>query len=332
MASLITTLPSTAFPHEVDELDISATEGTEVELRYGDKVILSSSLFPIEGKIELRDVASLLDNYLTDEVCTFEIYIDGTQADYTSIIPCRIHIGYDAGDLDSFFLTRATDKYTHPNATEKLVMYATNPTIYITIVAQQTETGEVEVIEKSTSLQSNGMAILDLSNLVHKAYESYNILRYVVQLGKSKVTYHMIPNGMADNVHDFGFINSFLQEEYITLMGAASRELKVERRSAIIGGQYRNFEVEAVPHWTIGSGMMLDGMTGLFDDLVSATKVWRVEDNVQMAVTDSEFKNSDENASAIQGSVTLRETGRKYRHRIARQAKTFDITFDDTFL
>ena len=332
MATLSKYLPDIAFPHEVDELDISTTKETKVELRYNGKTVFSSTLFPIDDKIELRDVASLLDSYLSEDVCTFEVWLDNSKADYASIVPCRVRLDCDAEDLDGYFLTRATEKYTHPNATEKLTLYASKPTIYFTIVVQNNETGEVEIKEKTETLDSSGLAILNLSNLVHEAYSAYTILRYSVQLDKSKVTYHMIPDGMADNVHDFGFINSFNQEEVITLTGAAVRELKVERRSAIIGGQYRNFEADAVPNWTVNSGMMLDGMGGLFDDLISATKVWRVGDNVQMAVTDSDFKVADDNAAALQGSVTLRETGRKYRHHVAQQARTFDITFDDTFL
>ena len=332
MATLVTTLPSLAFPHEVDELDITASTSTKVELRYNGKTIFSSSLFPVDGRIELRDITSLLDSYLTASVNNFEVYIDGSRADYTSLIPCRLWVDCHAEDLDGFFLTRATEKYTHPGAREKLVLYANNPTVYITAIGQHKETGEVAKVEIVRNISSSGLAILDLFGVLNTTSDSYNILRYIVQVGKSKITYHMIPDGMADNVHDFGFINSFNQEEVITLTGAAVREMKVERRSAIIGGQYRNFEADAVPHWTVDSGMMLDGMGGLFDDLISATKVWRVGDNVQMAVTDSDFKVADDNATALQGSVTLRETGRKYRHHVAQQVRTFDITFDDTFL
>lgn len=321
-----------AFPHEVDELDILTSVDARVGLRYNGKDIFSSVLFPIDARIELRDIASLLDNFLTSEISTFDVLLNGDKVDSISIIPCRVQLDCNAGDLDGFFLTRATEKYTHPGATEKLVLYANNPTVYITAIAQHKETGDVATDELTRAISCNGLATLDLSSMLNNTSDSYNILRYIVRMGKSMVTYHMIPDGMADNVHDFGFINSFNQEEYISLTGAAVREMKVERKSAIIGGQYRNFGVDAVPYWTIESGMMLDGMEGLFDDLISATKVWRVEDDVQMAVTDSEFKNSDENAAALQGSVTMREMKRKYRHHVVQQARTFDITFDTTFL
>ena len=331
MATLVTTLPSVAFPHEVDALDITTSTATKVELRYNGKTIFSSLLFPVDGRIELRGITSLIDSYLVAEVNTFEVYLDGSKADYTSLIPCRLWVDCHAEELDEFFLTRATEKYTHPGARENLVLYANNPTVYITAIGQHKETGEVEKVEVVRKISSSGLVILNLCEMLSTTSDSYNILRYIVQVGKSKVTYHTIPDGMADNVHDFGFINSFNQEDYITLTGVAVREMRVERRSAIIGGQYRNFEVDAVPHWTVESGMMLDGMGGLFDDLISATKVWRAEDNVQMAVIDSDFKASDDNATALQGSVTLRETGRKYRHHAAQQARTFDITFDTTF-
>ena len=153
-----------------------------------------------------------------------------------------------------------------------------------------------------------------------------------MEVGDARVTFRMIPDGMADNVHEFGFINSFMQQEFITLMGGADKEMKVERTHAIIGGQYRNFQVESVPHWTVNSGEMLDGMSGLFEDFISASRVWRTGDNCELAITDSDFKSSDANDATLQGSVTLRETGRKYRHRLPKIVNTFDLTFDRTFL
>ena len=335
MATLYKELPNRAFPHEVDELDISTSNETKVELRYNGKTMFSSNLFPIDGKIELRDIASLLDSYLSEDLCTFEVWLDDAAADSTDIIPCRVRLDCNADDMDSVFLTRTTEKYTHRYAQDFIPCYkVTSDLLYAEIIIRNRESGEVTMVSEKGNVSASGIIELDCSGFfdsIDEHYPGYDIVQYTVELGKSKITHRVIPDGMADNLHDFGFINSFNQREHITLMGAASRDMKVERRSAIIGGQYRNFDVESVPYWTIKSGMMLDGMAGLFDDLISATKVWRLADDVQMAVTDSEFKNPDDNASACQGSVTLRETKRKYRHHVTKQVRTFDITFDETF-
>lgn len=331
MATLITTLPEKAFPHEVDALDISTDQPTSVELRYADKVIFKSTLYPIDGSIELRDITSLLEDYMTGSISEFSVWLDGSKKDYTDIIPCKVNIDVAAGDCgDSFFLTRATSKYTHRESKERLYCYASNPTFVVRAVVRIDNTARTIIFRKPVS--ASGIVGVDVSyNSIFKNVP-YEVLQYTVEVGDARVTFRMIPDGMADNVHEFGFINSFMQQEFITLMGGADKEMKVERRHAIVGGQYRNFQVDSVPHWTVNSGEMLDGMTGLFEDFISSSKVWRKEDNCELAITDSDFKCSDANDAIPQGSVTLRETGRRYRHRLPQTVNTFDITFDTTFL
>lgn len=331
MATLVTTLPSVAFPHEVDALDISTERETVVELKYAGKSIFKSTLYPIGGTIELRDIASLLDSYLNFSISEFSVWLDGSEADSSSIIPCRLNLDVSATDIeDCIFLTRTTCKYTHREAKELLYCYASNPTFEVKALTRNGDYTRTVIFRKS--INASGIIGVDVSyrNIFKDA--PYEVLQYSVEVGNTKITYRLIPDGMADNVHDFGFINSFFQEEYITLMGAAEREMKVERLHAIVSGQYKNYQVVSVPHWTIKSGEMLDGMEGLFDDFISATKVWRPSDYCEMAITDSDFKNSDSNDGTCQGSATLREAGRKYRHRVNKAVRTFDITFDDTFL
>lgn len=333
MASLITTLPSVAFPHEVDALDISSTAATTVELRYADTVMFKSLLYPINGTIALREVSSLLDDYLGNEEHTFSVWLDGSKVGETTIIPCMLHLDCTAAEMnEGIFLTRTTCKYTHADASE--VLHIISESRYITIrgfvKAKSGGSYFVQTFSWPVSGSETIMAV-DVSPRSIFSLEAYDLEQYTVEVGKAKITYRMIPDGMADTLHEFGFINSFMQEEYITLTGEAERELKVERLHAYVGGQYRNFQVDAVPHWTIHSGVLLDGMQGLFDDFISSKKIWRKSDNVMMAVTSSDYKTKDSSTALNGGTVTLRETSRRYRHRPVRPVKTFDETFDDTF-
>lgn len=330
MATLDTTLPSVAFPHEVDELDILTSIDARVELRYNDKKIFSSVMFPVDNRIELRGIASLLDNYLTAEIGTFEVFLNGSRADTISIIPCRVQLDCRAVDLNGFFLTRATSKYTHRESREMLYCYASNPTFVVKAAVRIGNTSRTIIYNKY--IPASGIVGVDVSYSSIFKNATFEVMQYTVEVGNSKMIYRMVPDGMADKLHEFGFINSFMQQEYITLMGGAEKEMKVERLHAIVGGQYRNFQVDSVPHWTVNSGEMLDGMTGLFEDFISSSKVWRKEDNCELAITDSDFKCSDANDAIPQGTVTLRETGRRYRHRLPQTVNTFDITFDTTFL
>lgn len=331
MATLDTTLPSVAFPHEVDALDISTERETVVELKYAGKSIFKSTLYPIDGTVELRDITSLLEDYMTGSISEFSVWLDGAKKSNTNIIPCKVNIDMAAEDCgDSFFLTRATSKYTHRKSKEMLYCYASNPIFVVKAAVRLGNTSRTIIYKKDCPV--SGIVGVDVSYSRIFKNVPFEVMQYTVEVGNSKMVYRMIPDGMADKLHEFGFINSFMLQEYITLMGGAEKEMKVERMHAIVGGQYRNFQVDSVPHWTVNSGEMLDGMTGLFEDFISSNKVWRKEDNCELAITDSDFKCSDANDSTPQGSVTLRETGRRYRHRLPQTVNTFDITFDDTFL
>lgn len=332
MASLITTISGFIFPHEVDNITVSATEQTAVKIDYNGKTVLDVQLYPIDGTIELQGIASLLQDWMDAGLGELTIYLNGTGVRSVSVIPCTLHLDRTAEEGGNHtFLTRATCRYTHADAKE-LLHYPYPELTDITIKAVIRKDGVVSILTKTeVSSDSADIVTYDVSPRVLFDLDAYEVMEYTVQVYENTVRYRMIPDGMADTLHEFGFINSFMQEEYITLTGEAERELKVERLHAYVGGQYRNFQVDVVPHWTIHSGVLLDGMQGLFDDFISSKKIWRKSDNVMMAVTSSDYKTKDSSTALNGGTVTLRETGRTYRHRLQRPVKTFDETFDDTF-
>ena len=334
MATFDTDFPNVAFPHEVDEVVINATEATAVRITFNGKELINTTLYPLDGKIELSGLADLYSGFMNEELGQLRIFLDGsTSGPICMILPCTLNLSHTYEECNGgLFLTRTTHKYTYADATELLHVVGGVNRITIQGLVRVKSGGEWFVQTFANNISgTSSISTIDVSPAKCFSLDNYELAEYTVEVGKAKMTYRIIPDGMADNVHEFGFINSFMQEEYITLMGEAVRELKMERRHAMVGGHYRNFDVDAVPHWTIKSGNMLDSMEGLFDDFISSKKVWRKSDNCAMAVTDSNFKVSDANNATCDGSVTLRETGRKYRHHIQRPIKTFDITFDETF-
>lgn len=334
MASFDTYFPETAFPHEVDEVIISATEATGVRITFNEKVLIDTTLYPIDGKIELQNVANLFTDLMDAGLGKLCVYLDGsTSGETCNILPSTLNLSHTYEECkEGLFLTRTTHKYTHAEATELLHVMASTKRISIKGLVKAKSGGEWFVQTSTNNISDTStIATIDVSPCKIFALDYYELAEYTVEVGTAAITYRMMPSGMADTLHEFGFINSFMQEEYITLMGEAERELKTERLSAYVGGEYRNFHVEAVPHWTIHSGVLPDGMLGLFDDFMSSKKVWRKEDNCQMAVTDATYKTKDGSSAINGGTVTLRETGRTYRHHLPRPIQTFDETFDDTF-
>lgn len=331
MASLITTIPSIVFPYELNQLSISSDSEVLIELKYGDKTVIASVLYPIDGTIELDNLATHIVDYLKNEIGTFTISLDGRVVATTNIIPNNMEVAATAQECYLYtFLTRTTVKHTHPAAKE-LLHFVNNGETEGVVKAIALKGGEVVSSQQKLSLTlTDDITTLDVSPSVLFSLEAYELVEYTVSIGERTMKYKMIPDGMADTLHEYGFINSFLQEEYITLMGDAEREMKMERLHAYFGGQLRNFHVEAFPHWTI-KPLIPDGMTGLFDDLVAAKELWRKEDSCILAIVESEDITSSSPAAINRGSVTLREAGRTYRHRPVRPVKTFDETFDDTF-
>lgn len=331
MASLLTTIPHTIFPYEIDYLKLSSDCATRIEMLLGGKTILDTTLFPFGGFIELFNLSSLIIDCMEAEIKILIIQIDGSEVASTNVIPNTMDLDLPGTECFDIFLTRGTSKYTHPAAKE-ILTYVDNGDSAAIITAVIRKEGKVTTTRKTLSLSSSGSGIvsLDVSPAVIFSIDDYDLIQYTVTMGSRSMTYRMIPDGMADTLHEYGFINSFMQEEYVTLMGEAERELKMERQHAYIGGQYQNFQVLAIPHWTI-KAILPDGMEGVFDDLVTSKEVWRKDDFCRMAITDSKNVTLSSSSAINEGSITLRETGRTYRHRPVRPVKTFDETFDDTF-
>lgn len=332
MASLITTIPSFVFPYELNQLTISSYSKVHISIHYNNKQILNTSLFPIDGTIELDNLSSLIVDYLKSEISELRIVLDGLLVASTKVVPNNLDVDVTAQECRLYtFLTRTTVKYTHPAAKE-LLHFVYNSETRGSVTAVAIKNGVVSTREQQLSFTlSGGIATLDVSPSVLFSLDDYKLVEYTVRVGERTMKYKMIPNGMVDTLHEYGFINSFLQEEYITLMGDAERELKTERMHAYIGGLYRNFKVEPIPHWTI-STIIPDGMAGTFDDFIAAEEVWRKTDSCLLAVVDSKDTTSSSSSAVNEGSITLREAGRTYRHRPVRPVRTFDKTFDDTFL
>lgn len=332
MATIITTLPDIAFPYELNLLKIAADSKVEVKITYAGHILMDTVLYPIDGVIELYDMAVHIIDFLKNEIAILTIALDGKEAKRLQILPNNMGVDCTAEECyTDTFMTRATVKYTHAEAKELLHFVCNSETFgIVTAVAQKD--GAVVKSQQELPLSLEGdIATLDVSPSVLFSLDGYELTEYTVAVGKRTMKFRMMPDGMVDKLHEFGFINSFLQEEYIALMGDAERDVKVERRESYIRGQLRNFHVEAFPHWTIRT-LIPDGMAGVFDDLVAAKELWRKEDGCILAITESEDKTSSSSSAMNIGSLTLREAGRIYTHHPARPIKTFDHTFDDTFL
>lgn len=331
MASLVTTLPPVMFPYELNQLEVAASADVAVKITYADKTLLDSVMTPYNGHVYLYNMATHIIDYIGSELATLSIYLDGTLVASTSILPNSMGVSAAASECyKEIFLSRASCRYTYPAAKE-LLHFVSDGETSATVRAVAIKDGLVVTSEQQLAITlPTGIVTLDVSPNALFSLVDYTLVEYAVSIGARTMKFRMLPDGLADTIHEYGYINSYMQEEYITLMGEAERDVKVERRHAYVAGQLRNFHVEAFPHWSIQTHIT-DGMAGMFDDFVSAKDIWRKEDGCVLAITDSENKTSSLTSAMNMGSITLREAGRIYIHQPVRPIRTFDSTFDDTF-
>ena len=131
------------------------------------------------------------------------------------------------------------------------------------------------------------------------------------------------------------FLNCFGVYESMTFFGVVERDTKPSRTSAIIGDKTRNYDVESVPTWKASTGELPEGMSGLMDDVVRARRLWLMDGaigDVEVTLTDNEWKRTNTSVDSLSGTVTWRMTSRRQlRARTAQDGRIFDETFDETF-
>lgn len=344
MATLLTTLPDYGFPHEYNSIRLSGTGLQKLELKSNGATIWTFNLYPgADGVLELSDFAALLRDLTADfEPRAFTISWSGGQKEFT-VLPCDIDLTTTAAEFcQRHFLSlcRGT-RTTWERAVEYVTMYAhpdlgERDTFEMTLVWVNHHTGETEpvtLMEEDQSVEelSPGMYRLAFCprDFIPPAPDLY-LLSIVVSAGKR--VQRFIPRPTMVQPASVVFRGAMGQFEAFHFFGSRLTELKPTRSTASFAGRTRNYQVKAVPEFTLTTGVLRPTETPLFEDLCASTLCYLgTLGGPELTITENELKITGDQYEAETATCTFRHAGRTPLYAPTEPAQTFDDTFDNSF-
>ena len=342
MSKLLTSINDIAFPWEVDTLAIGTTgseRSVSVELLCGEVIVLSSPLsFDDGGTVTLDDVASLLESYSDDSVKECVLKLDGVAAASWTLLPCRLQTSDTAQVwvVHSFLTAVRGERLTHVDSREYLSWWqGSSATATLSVSSVWISPSGLLKETRSLSVEAHkgiNTHSWNVSEWIPPEIDA-ELVRYSVTLGSRVQHYSLRPSEHRPAV--LCFLNSFGVYESMTFFGVVERDTKPTRTLALIGGKSRNIDVESVPTWKASTGELPEGMSGLMDDVVRSSRTWLMDGSlgeVEVVLTDNEWKRSNQSDESLSGSVTWRMSSRRQlRARTSPSGRIFDETFDETF-
>lgn len=349
MATIITNIPSVAFPWEADSFRISSDSDTVLKLELASETVLEATLTPTaSGYVDVHGIAQvLLDAMDTPfaEPLMLNIYLDGAADASAGILYSRTLGSVPALQLASrSFLTAASGgtKTTVAGATETISWYATDASetgeesVEVFAVWINPSTRAVQTTEQAIKCTGDGS--LDTADVSPSRITppdttgTWELSAYTVSLGQRRITYSIAADGRTNaDTLSVKFYNTFGQLDTFHFLGQTETELKPTYNAATIGGSYRNYRIDVQPTLTASTGALSDADAKLFADLVASTDIWRASDGVQLALTDCSSKPSTAWGASPSGTATFRESLTGQRLEPSMPADTFDTTFDKTY-
>ena len=344
MATLLTSLPSYGFPHEYNTIRLSGSALEKVELRSGVSTIWTFNLYPgADGVLELQDFASLLRDLTSDfEPRTFTLSWSGGDRTFL-VLPCAIDLMGTAADFcQRHFLSLCRgSRTTWERAVEYVTMYA-HPELgerapfEMNLVWANPHTADTEVV----SLMEDDLSVEELfpgmfrlafcpKDFTPPASDLY-LLSIVVIAGKRVQRFIMRPT--MDQPASVAFRGAMGQFEAFHFFGTRQLELKPTRSTASFAGLTRNYQVKAVPEFTLTTGVLRPTETPLFEDLCASTLCYLGRlGGPELTITDNELKLTGDKYEAETATCTFRHAGCTPLYAPTEPANTFDDTFDNTF-
>lgn len=343
MATLLTSLPALAFPHEVDTLMISTPKPVKVVVQLGDATMLDTILHPdAQGRVKVEQLADFLREHITTAT-QVRILLDGAAAGSVRVLPCRLNVSMTAvAFCRQFFLTTSPRrKTTHPHAQE-VVAWRSMGTENATIVAKWWMENRVETTTQSpnTNTDATGLTTAEVSpSLLTPPTPNAQLIAYSLTVGERTMNFRMPPKGYAvQGVVDVEFINAFGIRESFHFFGTVQREHNMTYTTARIGGRWHTLRVEENEVWKGTTGVLTRHGAELLSDLVAARGGWRRSDGAEIIIEDCDIKEEEPAGTPQMALVTWRVAKVNRGLRLPApdftntgRARVFDDSFDHSF-
>lgn len=355
MIAFKTEIPALCFPHElaVIEIDSPADEvRLTVEL---DGDIFTFDIYRMAG---IGHKVCRLDEALRDmmpvrmgatvgnsAVHTVKLTAEDGNGDSVNrtfrLLRCNVNPGMTAEHyVKARFLTMCgADKVTYPNAVEQLYIYSTEDageeySVRCTYVSEAD--GCSVVREERRGLQpkkvADGIFRLDVSPSRFTSTDadgnSLRLVAYEVRCGRRVAHYSV---RQAAHPVTLLFSNAFGVMDTLHLPQEPDAEVKPTRSVATFSGLTRNYRVVPLVELTGRTGYVGSGMAALVADLCNSTYVTD-EDGRALVLLDQEVKPTGDTSALTSCTIKWRYAQERPELLAEVQAKTFDDTFDESYM
>lgn len=361
MPRLTTKLPTLAFATEIHELDFTGgTYGTpcNILLTLGGTTVLDTNLMPdTTGHFSLSDIGWLLSTYATAAMDSrgkwlteLRIEADSKLMGTAKIMPCRQSLYINGADfVQRSFLTMAGGgcKVVPKLATERLVWMPSDEEqkqerpVSVRVTYMDLTTGETrrvgsefraeEYNDELLCYNTSPGYIVALEQCGPLSGATSQPVSYDVTVGQRTMRYRLAPwDADAAPVTTLAFTNVFGVEDSLYIYGEVEESLKPTYTQVLVGGAAYNANVEAQTEFKATTGALNAAEVALLKDVMTARHVWR--DNTPVTITAAELKGTNAYNTADSATLSWRESQSGLSVLTPLPVRTFDATFDETFL
>lgn len=351
MAIAITkSLPATCFSSTIPDVEFSVS-GTSAafDIIVDSERIYSENLFPVAGKICLRDLSSLLTPYARQSL-SVDVLIQITERSesdngattsvQTRVIYCKAEIlgNGEVIDAETFcernFLTILRGKKITAEGRLELLHYLGSEAPSVRAYYTDDSFADFTPPYFGPNIR---IRTIDVS-AHHFRSEGKTLTSYYVRVGRRGQRFEIdFSKPVCEPV--LVFENSFGCDELIYCHGLQTRSPGYERKSAVIDGMLRNYDIKELRTFKADTGVLCDSMADWLDDLFRSyyvrlvhIKGYTARIGKEITITDSKSEVTNDDAEMSRFTFSYRYAQRNHNViDIGKGTRLFDETFDYTF-
>lgn len=358
---LSTTLPTLAFATEIQDLNFLGGEPGKpcpIRLTLSGTEMFDTYLTPdTVGHFALHDLGWLISTHASAMakkgkwLTELRIEADEKLLATVSIMPCRQRLYINGADfVQRSFLTMAGGgcKVVPKLATERLVWKPSDEErkqerpVSVRVTLLDLTTGKNRRIGSEFRAEkyndellcyntSPGYIVGNLEKYGPSSGATSQPVGYEVTVGQRTMRYRLAPwDADAAPVTTLDFTNVFGLSDSLYIYGEVEEALKPTYTQVVVGGSAYNANVEAQAELKATTGALNAAEVALIKDVMTAREVWH--DDTPVTITAAEIKGTNAYNTADSATLSWRESQGGLAVLTPLPVRTFDITFDETFL
>jgi len=312
-------------------------------------ILLEKYTYDVDGKINIRNLFEVLENYLSDSVlmASFSYTITEGATPHTrnfKVIKCDADASSSAADfLKKSFLSRHPGNKVTARYRKEYLSYFQTPAMGIVTVNRAisyVSNGSVLVMNSNYTIPA---VTVDTIQTIETSIDSiYNfpygtvIHSYMVEIvatGVASIKFgYLVDNNFYRYFKNFVFTNCFGVLETFTATGLQTNAKTGEFNFANIAKHYKKITQEFVSEKSVFSGFVDSYCMDWADDLLRSYNValYSNTSNVSTSIVIVEIDKTDTEANEL-CSFSFKYRKAKNDHVVLAENTVFDFTFDTTF-